>query len=146
MENQRDKCPCCGYLTLPRRLHPQMPQWDICILCNWEDDGQTDQDADRIYGGPNAKYSLTEARTNFKKYLVMYSPNNAKRITKGDWPKELTIKQSLIKLFEEVGMSNDKNNKDKIWSEITKLENKLNEFKHLKIEQFFKKQAERSTE
>jgi hypothetical protein len=53
-------CPCCGYVTLPQR-----GSYDICPVCFWEDDGQDDEDADRVYGGPNGKLSLTEARRNF---------------------------------------------------------------------------------
>src|SRR3569833_480962 len=49
-------CPCCGYPTLDER-----GDWEICYLCNWEDDGQDDHNADRVLGGPNAGYSLTLA-------------------------------------------------------------------------------------
>ena len=65
----RANCPCCGYLTLSARN-----TYNICKLCNWEDDGQGDEDADKVRGGPNADYSLTEARANFKRYRVMYAP------------------------------------------------------------------------
>ncbi|WP_346353022.1 CPCC family cysteine-rich protein [Azotosporobacter soli] len=138
MTNSRDCCPCCGYLTLPKRMHPQMPQWDICGLCHWEDDGQTDRDADRVYGGPNQRYSLTEARANFKKYLIMYSPDNDTRIVSGDWPEEIEIKKSLIKLFEESKTLNNQCRADEIWEEIINLENKLDEITSLKINQFYK--------
>jgi hypothetical protein len=56
-------CPCCGYLTLPRR-----GDYDICKVCFWEDDGQDDHDADIIRGGPNGSLSLTQARLNFKQF------------------------------------------------------------------------------
>jgi len=46
--------------------------FEICILCNWEDDGQDDPYADEVWGGPNGDYSLTEARKNFKENLIMY--------------------------------------------------------------------------
>src|SRR5262245_34825945 len=60
-------CPCCGYRTLDQR-----GSYEICELCNWEDDGQDDPHADEIWGGPNGSYSLTEARENFKRHRIMY--------------------------------------------------------------------------
>ena len=53
-------CPACGYLTLEERC-----SWEICLLCFWEDDGQDDFDADKIFGGPNGEYSLTNYRIKF---------------------------------------------------------------------------------
>ncbi|MFF4554441.1 CPCC family cysteine-rich protein [Streptomyces sp. NPDC001422] len=53
-------CPCCGFLTLDER-----GSYEICPVCFWEDDGQDDQDANRVRGGPNGRLSLTEARRNF---------------------------------------------------------------------------------
>ncbi|MFD7947021.1 CPCC family cysteine-rich protein [Streptomyces sp. NPDC059744] len=53
-------CPCCGFVTLDER-----GSYEICPVCFWEDDGQDDQDADRVRGGPNGRLSLTEARRNF---------------------------------------------------------------------------------
>ncbi len=37
----------------------------MCPICQWEDDGQDNADADVIRGGPNGPLSLTEARRNF---------------------------------------------------------------------------------
>ncbi|MFE1312539.1 CPCC family cysteine-rich protein [Streptomyces sp. NPDC058755] len=54
-------CPCCGFLTLDER-----GCFEICPVCFWEDDGQDDDDADRVRGGPNGRLSLTEARRNFR--------------------------------------------------------------------------------
>src|SRR5437016_11088378 len=54
-------CPCCGYRTLDER-----GGYDICPVCFWEDDGQDDEDADVVRGGPNGKLSLTKARSNFR--------------------------------------------------------------------------------
>lgn len=56
----RYTCPCCGYPTLGER-----GGYQICELCNWEDDGQDDSQADKVWGGPNGAYSLAEARVNF---------------------------------------------------------------------------------
>jgi hypothetical protein len=57
---RRQACPCCRFLTLPDRGY-----YDICPVCFWEDDGQDDQDADDVRGGPNYGLSLTAARDNF---------------------------------------------------------------------------------
>jgi hypothetical protein len=53
-------CPCCGYLTLDSR-----GDYEICAVCFWEDDGQVEDDADVVRGGPNGALSLTQARQNF---------------------------------------------------------------------------------
>lgn len=37
-------------------------------MCDWEDDGQTDADADVVMGGPNGQLSLTAARANFAEH------------------------------------------------------------------------------
>lgn len=63
------ECPCCSYPTLT-----ELNSYEICYLCKWEDDGQGDKDADLVKGGPNKDYSLSEARLNFRQYLIMYRP------------------------------------------------------------------------
>ncbi|GIF69904.1 hypothetical protein Ais01nite_79390 [Asanoa ishikariensis] len=50
-------CPCCRHPTLDGR-----GQFEICFVCAWEDDGQDDEDADTVRGGPNGSMSLTDAR------------------------------------------------------------------------------------
>ena len=62
-------CPCCGYLTLPSRN-----EYEICPICWWEDDGQDNADADKVFGGPNYDLSLTQARANFIIFGI-YDPN-----------------------------------------------------------------------
>jgi hypothetical protein len=54
------QCPCCGFLTLWERGGD-----DICPVCFWEDDGQDENDADTVRGGPNHDLSLTQARKNY---------------------------------------------------------------------------------
>ncbi|MBX9569636.1 MAG: hypothetical protein K2X77_12110 [Candidatus Obscuribacterales bacterium] len=56
-------CPCCGYDTVLERN-----QYHICPVCWWEDDGQDNEDADKVWGGPNADLSLSQARKNFLLY------------------------------------------------------------------------------
>ncbi|WP_051574269.1 CPCC family cysteine-rich protein [Mycobacterium sp. URHB0044] len=53
-------CPCCGYATLDER-----GAYNICHVCWWEDDGTDNDDADKVYGGPNSDVSLTQGRANF---------------------------------------------------------------------------------
>ena len=88
-------CPCCGYPTLTER-----GGYDICCLCNWEDDGQDDPHAHEVWGGPNGRYSLAEARTNFKRYWVMYSPDGDTRIIAGDSEVTLTAKKTVAEAFD----------------------------------------------
>jgi hypothetical protein len=53
-------CPCCGRASLSAR-----GCYQICAVCWWEDDGQDNEDADLVLGGPNRGLSLTQARVNF---------------------------------------------------------------------------------
>lgn len=54
------RCPCCGCLTLDERAG-----FEICPVCFWEDDGQDDHNADIVYGGPNGRMSLSQARASY---------------------------------------------------------------------------------
>lgn len=63
-----EACPCCGYRTLDER-----GQYDICVVCWWEDDGQDNQSADETRGGPNDGISLSRARANFLTHGI-YDP------------------------------------------------------------------------
>jgi hypothetical protein len=57
------RCPCCGFKTLSER-----GGYEICDVCFWEDDGQDDDDADEVLGGPNGDLSLTEGRANYRAF------------------------------------------------------------------------------
>ncbi|HDS1039071.1 TPA: hypothetical protein QDZ42_002087 [Stenotrophomonas maltophilia] len=57
------RCPCCGSRSLASR-----GGYDICPVCFWEDDGQDDDDADVVLGGPNGDLSLTDARANYRRF------------------------------------------------------------------------------
>ncbi|MGH6617695.1 CPCC family cysteine-rich protein [Sphingomonas sp.] len=55
-------CPCCRHRTLA-----QPAAYEICAVCFWEDDGQSQANADEVWGGPNGALSLlslTAARAN----------------------------------------------------------------------------------
>lgn len=56
-------CPCCGYQTLHSR-----GAFEICPVCYWEDDGQSELDIATVRGGPNGKLSLRDAMINFARY------------------------------------------------------------------------------
>ena len=56
-------CPCCGFVTLGGR-----GGFELCEVCVWEDDGQDDDDADTVHGGPNGSLSLSAARGNFRAF------------------------------------------------------------------------------
>ena len=56
----RIPCPCCGYCTLGAR-----GDYHVCRVCWWEDDGQDNEDAGEVRGGPNHQVSLTAGRINF---------------------------------------------------------------------------------
>lgn len=53
------KCPCCGKTTLSCR-----GEYDICPNCNWEDDGNDNEDK---YSLPN-HMTLKEGKQNFLTY------------------------------------------------------------------------------
>ena len=54
------RCPCCKFKTLRGR-----GQDEICKVCFWHDDGQDEEEADEVWGGPNGKLSLRQAQRNF---------------------------------------------------------------------------------
>lgn len=58
-------CPGCGYPTLNERGN-----YEICDLCNWEDDNQDNKEADEVWGGPNGNLSLTAHRIKIGSTLV----------------------------------------------------------------------------
>ncbi|MEK4525284.1 CPCC family cysteine-rich protein [Paenibacillus sp. FSL H8-0104] len=110
---QRYKCPCCGYLTL-------FELFEICSMCNWEDDGQDDSHAEERWGGPNGDYTLSEARANFKRHLHMYRE-----------PIEDKYEYSLKKLLIQKHHIYIENNEMALWEQIidvkTKLDNLIGE-------------------
>ena len=63
MKSRLLRCPCCGCKTLPER-----GAFNICPVCFWEDDGQDDEDADEVLGGPNGDLSLSQGRLNYKAF------------------------------------------------------------------------------
>jgi hypothetical protein len=115
----RVSCPCCGYPTLGERA-----MYDICDLCDWEDDGQDDENASIVSGGPNSGYSLEQARINFQKYKTMYSPAHNTTTFDGDSDLRVSLKNELIGVFEEMLLlGSSKTNS--LWKRALKLEKSL---------------------
>jgi hypothetical protein len=61
-----------------------------------KDDGQSDARAEEVWGGPNPGHSLAQARRNFVQFLVMYEPEQDRRVGGPDGETERTPKQALI--------------------------------------------------
>ena len=108
---KREKCPCCGYPTISQR-----GQYEICRLCDWEDDFQSEFEADKVLGGPNGDYSLAEAKNNFKKNFIMYRSNKKAN------PKIIEMKKSLMKAYEELEKEHEPQS---AWEKIRELEKEL---------------------
>jgi hypothetical protein len=87
-------CPCCGYPTLRVR-----GESEICALCDWEDDGQDDADADEVRGGPNGDLSLTEARQNFADHWSMYDAETAAPL---QGIEEIEAKRAIAGAWDEL--------------------------------------------
>src|SRR5215213_8448980 len=58
-------CPCCYSPALPARA-----SFEICAFCGWQDDGQNDDDAEEIFGGPNGNVSLATARRYVQEFGI----------------------------------------------------------------------------
>ena len=58
-------CPCCRHRTLQERAN-----FEICVECGWEDDGQDDADAHIVRGGPNGLLSLSQARLEYQEAIA----------------------------------------------------------------------------
>lgn len=133
----RNPCPCCGYLTLEER-----GGYEICELCNWEDDGQADPFADEVWGGPNHNYALSKARNNFQKFLIMYDPTKPNsRIGGAASDLERTAKRAIMAAFGAMAHETDQTVIDRLWQQVKDNEQILRSETRRKIEEY---QARRS--
>lgn len=98
MEPDCYPCPCCGYKTIG-----EVASYDICLICWWEDDGQNDEDADKVTGGPNDNISLTQARINFVT-CGLYNPKRTDLMDKKDDTAKY-IRARAFQLDEEGNLS-----------------------------------------
>lgn len=109
-------CPCCQMPTLKTRAG-----FDICGICFWEDDGQDDENADQVLGGPNHSYSLTEARANFAKYQTMYRPTDTRhflRETQHDEEKKQLCQAFLAAMEKQLEA-------DQLWEQAFRMEDQF---------------------
>lgn len=106
-------CPCCFLPTLEER-----GGYEICLACFWEDDGQDDRRADEVWGGPNGRYSLSEARANFAVHLTMYGPESSKfHRLRGD-ERQLAAKRRLIEIAPSLAAGLDAAEAASRWTEF----------------------------
>lgn len=98
-----NQCPCCRFYTLEER-----GIFDICRICWWEDDGQDDHNADIVTGGPNGKYSLTVARTNFLDHGDMYAADDGIEPVREPTPERQRLIEYVMKVVrEEIDLSEE---------------------------------------
>lgn len=117
-------CLCCGYpiLECERSCEP-------CFLCDWEnglgtveaggDYEQDDYNTDKVLGGPNDDYSLTEARKNFEVYGIIYRPGYD-MFDLLMQPAYADKRKKQISLLNSLIIETDSNKIDAIWTEIEK--------------------------
>ena len=128
----RYRCPCCGYLTLSARA-----AYDICCLCNWEDDGQDDPRANEAWGGANGSYSLAEARRNFANHLIMYDPGRpTTRIGGPDSAIELEAKRAMMAAFNAMPTAPDEAALEVLWRTVGEAEATLSSETNRKVKQY----------
>jgi len=115
-------CPCCGYPTLEERI-----RWEICCLCNWEDDGQDDPNADEVWGGPNSVYSLSKARSNFEEYLTKHDPRQERTLLFGlvKTPVEQEAKRYIVAAFDSMINETDQGLLNTLWQRVSDYEKVL---------------------
>ena len=78
------ECPCCGYLTLTEK---PPGTFEICPVCNWEDDNV--QAGDPTYEGGANGVSLEQARRNFAQFGAI-SQDAVSRVRK-PLPEEMPV-------------------------------------------------------
>ena len=111
-------CPSCGYPTLNER-----GEYEICSICDWEDDNQDDSDADEISGGPNSTLSLTKSRLQIGRILCKLEKSLKGTINLH--PEEvfeiLSNRNSKVKAFSGGKISMYTNRNDPIWKKYYQL-------------------------
>jgi hypothetical protein len=107
-------CPCCGYPTLFERA-----MYEICGLCDWEDDGSDGS-------GPNKNYSVYEGRDNFVKYGWMYKrpQYDEKAVVFVSDRVKFNLKQEMISNFEKM-IEALPEERETLWIKIQRIEKRL---------------------
>lgn len=83
----RYQCPCCGYYTLD-----EPASYDICPICNWEDDGTIDPSKG---SGPNHT-TLGQAQKNFLDHGDMYELERRVKDLPSWYTKRGEIRKAMI--------------------------------------------------
>jgi hypothetical protein len=79
---ERHPCRCCGYLTLTGRPG----SYQICQVCQWEDDPAVDWDGPDAVSGPN-HVSLHQAQRNFADFGAV--SEDCRRLARAPLPHEV---------------------------------------------------------
>jgi hypothetical protein len=116
-------CPGCGYPALEER-----GEYEICAVCNWEDDGQDDEIDRRLnfVPGPNGNLSLTENRINIGKILKAIAGSLQSTVNL-DTSYVLNTIEAFNKKKEEIAnrMTGDETLEHPIWVEWKQVEKDL---------------------
>lgn len=115
-EAQAD-CPCCGYRTLTERH-----RWEICDLCDWEDECSEPFDPDKP-SGANHGFTLREAQANFVDHLNMYPLGWDDR---DDSPEVIAAKRQVIGGLQAI-RDQDASGNEELWRIVTDGERQLYE-------------------
>jgi hypothetical protein len=103
------ECPCCFCPTLKTR------EWlQNCLLCWWTDGGQDDARADEVWGGANGRYSLTEARENFREHMLFMRPHEGAYKMLQSAPE---AKKEIVAAFEAMRQTTDREEIDRLWQQ-----------------------------
>ena len=119
-------CPSCAYPTLAYR-----GQYEICSICDWEDDGQDDPTADEILGGPNSNLSLTASRLEIGRTLQKLTEtlNGTINVNPDEVLDILIERDKTILSFEKDKITMTTNVREPVWKELAQLkENTLSAF------------------
>lgn len=111
-------CPGCGYPTISSR-----GDYEICLVCWWEDDNQDDETADEVWGGPNGLLSLTENRLLIgRKLLGLCQEHNGKvNLDIVEVLHNLAVRHEQIKKFKKSRTTNTTKVNDPVWEEYKEL-------------------------
>lgn len=112
-------CPGCAYPTLSER-----GGYEICIVCNWEDDNQDNEEADKVFGGPNGKLSLTENRIIIGRIIDGEKNLFLKKIDPIESIKTIKEFENKLTVIEK-RMTGNETMKHPIWEEWKKVEKDL---------------------
>ena len=117
--------------------------YEICILCWWEDDGQGEDEADVVRGGPNRNLSLMVARANFEDHVTSYSVGHDTRIGGPDTREEIAAKRRIVERFQRIRAGVTKAQIDDIWKDIEAAETVLQAETDRKIREYEEHDTER---